>query len=287
MAPACCEGGGSASHEVAPRAVVRGAPEVGHLASPDRPPPGRALGVGVRCPLSGGAGVRARGPVARVLCGVMRAAGAAGSCPRGEPLTAVGGIWRQVRRSPSPGCPPPGQAVGVRCLRVLGAGAWLRGSGTVPPACTPCEGLRAAGGGGESWSWGEWPLIVVRGFWCQALSLSRPPVPGGKQPGPVARVFPSAGGVGVGTQRRPHSALVGRRRALLGWREGVLARGDLSPLCRASGVRSFAPPGSASLGAGRRGLLPTCRGRVVRAWEPGTVPLACMPCGDLRAAGVA
>ena len=45
----------------------------------------------------------------------------------------------------------------------------------------------------------------MRGVWCQALSLPRPPVLWGGQPGfrdPCVRV---AVGAGVGTQQQPHS----------------------------------------------------------------------------------
>ena len=46
---------------------------------------------------------------------------------------------------------------------------------TVPLACMPCSGC-------VPWGWwgavpgGGWPATVVRGVWCQALSLPRPSV---------------------------------------------------------------------------------------------------------------
>ena len=48
----------------------------------------------------------------------------------------------------------------------------------------------------------QWPSNVLRGVWCQALSLIRPPVPW-----PELRdlYFPGAGDVGMGTQHQPHS----------------------------------------------------------------------------------
>ena len=52
---------------------------------------------------------------------------------------------------------------------------------------------------------GGWPATVVRGAWCQALSLSRPPVLWSGQPGFRVPCVPGAVGVGVGTQHRPHS----------------------------------------------------------------------------------
>ena len=45
----------------------------------------------------------------------------------------------------------------------------------------------------------------MRGVSCQALSLTRSPVPWGGQPGFRDPCFPGAVGVGVGTQQRPHS----------------------------------------------------------------------------------
>ena len=52
---------------------------------------------------------------------------------------------------------------------------------------------------------GGWPATVVRGVWCQALSLPRPPVLWGGQPGFRDPCVPGAVDAGVGTQHRPHS----------------------------------------------------------------------------------
>ena len=62
-------------------------------------------------------------------------------------------------------------------------------------------GLRAAGtvGGRPR---GGWPATVVRGVWCQALSLPRPPVLWGGQPGFRDPCVPGAVGAGVGTAER-------------------------------------------------------------------------------------
>ena len=64
-------------------------------------------------------------------------------------------------------------------------------------------GLRAAGvvGGRPR---GGWPATVVRGAWCQALSLPRPPVLWSGQPGLRDPCVPGAVDAGVGTQQRPH-----------------------------------------------------------------------------------
>ena len=78
-------------------------------------------------------------------------------------------------------------------------------------------GLRAAGMVGGR-SRGGWPATVVRGVWCQALSLPRPPVLWSRQPGLCDPCVPGAVGAGVGTQHRPHSWL-------WGWRKGVPGAG--------------------------------------------------------------
>ena len=93
---------------------------------------------------------------------------------------------------PLPAARPWGRAGGVRCLRSVGAGGQGLGPGTVPLACMPCGGLCAAGVVGGSSRDGRL-LTVVRGVLCQALSLSRPLVPGGGQPGPIARVSRARG----------------------------------------------------------------------------------------------
>ena len=64
--------------------------------------------------------------------------------------------------------------------------------------------LRAAGVVGGRPQGGP-PASVVRGVWCQALSLPRPPVLWSGQPGFRDPCVPGAVGAGVGTQQRPHS----------------------------------------------------------------------------------
>ena len=54
----------------------------------------------------------------------------------------------------------------------MGAGVWVSGPNTVPLACMPCGGRVPRGWGGAV-AWGGWPATVVRGVWCQALSLPR------------------------------------------------------------------------------------------------------------------
>ena len=82
--------------------------------------------------------------------------------------------------------------------------------------CVPrgwCGGGTSPGGG--------WPATVVRGVWCQALSLPRLPVPWGGQPGYRDPCVPGAVGAGVGTQHRPHgSRLCGPALRAAGVAEG-------------------------------------------------------------------
>ena len=86
-------------------------------------------------------------------------------------------------------------------------------------------GLRAAG------LVGGWPASFVRGVWCQALFLPRPPVLWGGYPGFRDPCVLGAVHAGVGTLHRPHSvrpcgpALLAVRVA-----EGRPRGGCLSPL---------------------------------------------------------
>ena len=91
---------------------------------------------------------------------------------------------------------PPPTCCGRGCV---GVGAQHR-----PLGLHALWGLRAAGvvGGRPR---GGWPANVVRGAWCQALSLPRPPVLWSRQPGFRDPCVPGAVGAGVGTQHRPHS----------------------------------------------------------------------------------
>ena len=87
---------------------------------------------------------------------------------------------------------------------VLGGGRSGPGSSLPGLACTPCGGCVPRGWWGAV-PGGGWPATVVRGVWCQALSLPRPPVLWGGQPGYRDPCVPGAVGAGVGTQHRFHS----------------------------------------------------------------------------------
>ena len=87
--------------------------------------------------------------------------------------------------------------------RVRSMRAW--GPSTAPTACAP------AGWRCSLWGWrkgvpgGGVLSTVLRGAWCQALSLPRPPVLWSGPPGFRVPCVPGAVRAGVGTQHRPHS----------------------------------------------------------------------------------
>ena len=97
----------------------------------------------------------------------------------------------RAARVPRPVCPGCG-----RCGRVNPAPALQR---------APLRaGVARCGGGGRA-SPGGVPSTVVRGAWCQALFLPRPPVLWSGQPGFSDPCVPGAVDAGVWTQHRPHS----------------------------------------------------------------------------------
>ena len=91
---------------------------------------------------------------------------------------------------------PPPTCRGRECVVV--------GAQHCPPGLHALWGPRAAGvvGGRPP---GGWPATVVRGVWCQALSLPRLPVLWGGQPGFRDPCVPGAVDAGAETQHRPHS----------------------------------------------------------------------------------
>ena len=110
-----------------------------------------------------------------------------GVCGQALPLPELPAHWAGCR-GPPPTC----------CWRgCVGVGAQHCPLGLHAP-----WGLRAAGvvGGRPP---GGWPPTVVRGVWCQALSLPRPPVLWGGQPGFRDPCVTGAVGAGMGTQHRP------------------------------------------------------------------------------------
>ena len=114
--------------------------------------------------------------------------------------------------------------------RAVGAGVWVLGPITVPLACMPCGGCVPRGWWGAV-PRGGWPATVVRGVWCQALSLPVPPVLWSGHPGFCDPWVPGAVGAGVGTQHRPHSVRpCGPALLAVGVAEGRFRGGCLPPL---------------------------------------------------------
>ena len=148
-----------------------------------------------------------------------------------------------------------------------------------PPGLHALWGLRAAGvvGGRPR---GGWPATVVRGVWCQALSLPRLPAPWGGQPGFRDPCVRGVVGAGVETQHRPHSVRP-CRPALLAVRmaEGHPRGGCLPPSRGASEVRRSPSPDCAPTGRAVGVRHPRAVGAGVWVWGPNTVSLTCMPCG--------
>ena len=203
-----CGGGGRASPGGVPSTVARGA-WCQALPLP-RPLVLRSVQPGFRDPCVPGAvdagvwtqhrphSVRPYGPA-------LLAVGVAEGRPRGElPSTVVRGAWCQalslpwplVLRSVQPGFRDP-------CVPgAVDAGVWTQHR---PHSVRPCGPALLAVGVAEGRPRGGLSSTVVRGAWCQALSLPRQPVLRSVQPGFRDPRVPGAVGVGVGARHRPHS----------------------------------------------------------------------------------
>ena len=106
--------------------------------------------------------------------------------------------------------PPPAARPLERAVRVPrpvcpGCGRCGRGDPAPAPQRAPMRAGVARHGGGGRASPGAVPSTIVRGAWCQALSLLQPLVLWSGQPGFRFPCVPGAVGAGVGTQHRPHS----------------------------------------------------------------------------------
>ena len=146
----------------------------------------------------------------------LRAVGLAGGRPPGmNAMCRCGGCPRSGARPPPAARPQGGlseSATNLLWARACGRGGPVLSFWLACPAGAACRGGPPSGG---------WPSYVTGGVWCQALALSRLPVPGGGEPGPVARVSrapmvwvwasPSIGPTARG--------LASRRCALWRWRE--------------------------------------------------------------------
>ena len=217
-----------------PSTVVRGA-SCQALSLP-RPPVLRSVPPGFRDPrvpgaVDAGVWTQHRPHSVRPCGPALLAVGVAEGRPRGGvPSTVVRGAWCQALSLPRPPVLRSGQP-GFRDPCVPGAvdaGVWTQHR---PHSVRPCGPALLAVGVAEGRPRGGVPSTVVRGAWCQALSLPRPPVLRSVQPGFRDPRVPGAVGAGVGTQHRPHSVRpCGPALLAVGLAEGRPRGGCLPPL---------------------------------------------------------
>ena len=228
-----CGGSGRASPGGVPSTVVRGA-WCQALSLPQPPVlwSGQPWFRDPCCPGAVDAGVWTQHrPHSVRPCGpALLAVGVAEGRPRGGCLPLLWGApasgavpppttrpLERAARVPRPVCPGCG-----RCGRVDPAPA---------PQRAPLRAHVARCGGGGRASPGGVPSTVVRGAWCQALSLPRLPVLWSGQPGFRDPCVPGAVDARCGPSTGPTAcALAGRRCSLWGWQKGVTGGGCLPPL---------------------------------------------------------
>ena len=181
---------------------------------------------------------------------------------------------------PPPAARPPERA--ARVLRPVCPGCGR--CGRVDPAPAPQRaplraGVARCGGGGRA-SPGGVPSTVVRGAWCQALSLPRPLVLRSVQPGFCDPCVPGAVDAGVWTQHRPHSVRpCGPALLAVGVAEGRPRGGGAFHRCEGRLVSGAVPPPAARpLERAARVPRPVCPGcgrcgRVDPAPAPQRAPL--------------
>ena len=229
-----CGGGGRASPGGVPSTVVRGA--WCQALSPPRPPVLWSGQPGFRDPCVPGAvdaGVwTLHRPHSVRPCGpALLAVGVAEGRPRG------GGLFRRCEgRLVSGAVPPPAARPLERAARVPqpvcpGCGRCGRVDPAPAPQRAPLRaGVARCGGGGRA-SPGGVASTVVRGAWCQALSLPRPPVLWSGQPEFCIPCVPGAVDAGVWTLHQPHSVRpCGPALLAVGVAEGRPRGGCLPPL---------------------------------------------------------
>ena len=163
---------GSATHTLWSRVCGRGSPTLS-------PWPACPVGAAYR----GAGGGRSPGGVACHCCEGRLLSGAV-PLPAARPLGWAAGVLRPV-------CP--------------GCGRCGRGDPAPAPQRAPLRAGVARFRGGRRVSPGGVPSTIVRGVWCQALSLARPSVLWSRQPGFRDPCYPGAVGAGVGTEHRPDS----------------------------------------------------------------------------------
>ena len=148
----------------------------------------------------------------------LRAVGSAGGRPRGGALRRCEGRLSSGALCP-PGRPSSGRTIRVCYPHAVGAGVRALGAQHRPFGLHALWGAACRGAGGRP-SKGGWPSTIVRGDWCQALPLPRPPVPWSGQPG--FRVSRARLVWAWGPSTGPTAcALASRCCALWGLREGV------------------------------------------------------------------
>ena len=147
---------------------------------------------------------------------------------------------------PSPAARPPERAARVPRPVCPGCGRCGRVDPAPAPQRAPLRaGVARCGGGGRA-SPGGVPSIVVRGAWCQALSLPWPLVLRSVQPGFCDPCVPGAVDAGVWTQHRPHSVRpCGPALLAVGVAEGRPRGGGAFHRCEGRLVPGAVPPPAA------------------------------------------
>ena len=266
--------------------------------------------------MSGAVPPPAAGPLERAARVPRPVCPGCGRCGRGDPAPAPGraplraGVTRREgggRASPGGAChrcegrpvsgavPPPAarvleRAAGVPCPVCPGCGRFGRGDPAPAPQRAPLRaGVARCGGGGRT-SPGGSPSTIVRGAWCQALSLPRPSVLWSGQPGFRVPGVPGAVSAGVGTQHRSHSACALEGRRCSSWGGGRASTGGvLSAVVRGARCQALSLPWPPVLWSGQPGFRVPCVPGAVGAGV-GTLhrPHNVRPCGSaLLAVGVA
>ena len=231
--------GGGAFHRCEGRLVS------GAVPSPAARPPERAARVPRPvCPGCGRCGHVNPAPApqrAPLRAGVARCGGGGRASPGGVPSTVVRGPWCRALSLPWPLVLRSAQP-GFRDPCVPGAvdvGVWTQYR---PHGVRPCGPALFAVGVAEGRPRGGLPSTVVRGAWCQALSLPWPLVLRSVQPGFRDPRVPGAVDAGSGPSTGPTAcALAGRRCSLWGWRKGVPGGGAFHR-CEGRLVSGAVPP---------------------------------------------
>ena len=243
------------------------------------------------CPGCGRCGRGDSGPApqrAPLRAGVARCGGGGRASPGGVLSTVVRGARCHALSLPWPPVLWSGQP-GFRVPRVPGAVGAGVGTQHRPHGVRPCRLASLAVGVAEGRPRGV-PSTVVRGAWCQALSLPWPPVLWSGQPGFRVPCVPGAVGAGVGTQHRSHSVRpCGPALLAVGVAEGRPRGGVLSTVVRGARGQALSLPWPSVLWSGQPGFrVPCVPGAVGAGVGTRDRPHSVRPCGPaLPAVGVA